>query len=202
MREDIFSRNVPGITEKLQSAVAAIAGCGGLGSNAAVALVRAGVGTLILADFDSVELSNLNRQHFFLADLGKKKTDALAVHLRNINPEVTLHLHAGTVTPDLVESIFGSADLLIEAFDRAEAKQWLIETWCTLFPDKPLVAASGLAGAGATGEIQIRKSGNLYICGDGVSDPEYAGLISARVALTANMQANIALALLAGVEPV
>lgn len=202
MSNDMFARNVPGITAKLHKATVAVAGCGGLGSNAAIALVRAGVGTLILADFDTVEASNLNRQHFFRSDLGEKKTDALAAHLRNINPDCTLNLHHVRLTPEHIESLFGSADLLIEAFDRAEEKQWLIETWCGLYPDKPIVAASGLAGVGASRAITLHRSGTLYICGDGVSDPEIEGLSSARVAMTANMQANITLALLCGKEPV
>ncbi|MBN2414354.1 sulfur carrier protein ThiS adenylyltransferase ThiF [bacterium] len=198
MNDDMFARNVPGMTERLQGAVVAVAGCGGLGSNAAVALARAGVGTLILADYDTVEPSNLNRQFFFRGDLGRTKTRALAAHLRNINPDISLHLYQVRLTPDQVDPLLGRADLLIEAFDRAEEKQWLIETWCTLFPEKPVIAASGLAGVGGTGALRVQQSGALYICGDGVSDPETEGLCSARVALTANMQANIALALLCG----
>jgi sulfur carrier protein ThiS adenylyltransferase len=126
----IFERNVPGTTEKLQKSTVGIAGCGGLGSNAAVALVRAGIGRLILADHDTVEASNLNRQHYFQGDIGKPKVEALAAHLRAINPDVDLALQDIELTPGVIAPIFADADLLIEAFDSADRKKWLIESWC------------------------------------------------------------------------
>ena len=91
--DSIFDRNVPGTTEKLAVVTVGIAGCGGLGSNAAVALARAGVGRLILVDHDRVELSNLNRQHYFQSDIGKAKVEALGLHLRAINPAIALEQH-------------------------------------------------------------------------------------------------------------
>ena len=92
-RNNIFERNCSGITEKLQQKTVAIAGLGGLGSNAAIALVRAGIGKLIIVDFDKVELSNLNRQHYFQSDLGRLKSEALRDHLININPDIKLEVH-------------------------------------------------------------------------------------------------------------
>ena len=197
MAHEIFSRNVPGTTEILQKATVAIAGCGGLGSNAAVSLVRAGVGCLILADFDVVEVSNLNRQYFFQSDIGKPKVEALAGHLRNINPQVQLVLHKVELTPELISNIFAEADLLIEAFDKAENKHWLIESWCTAFPKRPIIVGSGLSGCGSTETLKVHKSGNIYFCGDETTDMSL-GLCAPRVAIVANMQANIAVELLAG----
>ena len=191
----IFARNVPGMTERLQRAVVAIAGCGGLGSNAAVMLTRAGVGQLILADHDRVEWENLNRQHFFAADVGRPKVAALAQHLLAINPKVNLTLHELRLEPDTVDTLFGEARLLIEAFDDAAAKQWLVESWCTAYPERPVVSASGLAGFGRTEALQVRHAGNIHYCGDGFSDAA-VGLCSARVQLVAAMQANVAIALL------
>src|SRR5512133_1850392 len=98
-RPDIFARNVPGTTELLQHCSVGIAGCGGLGSNAAVALARAGVGTLIIADHDVVEASNLNRQHYFVQDIGLKKIDALSAHLKNINPDIEIFGFDVLLTP-------------------------------------------------------------------------------------------------------
>ena len=149
--DPIFERNVPGTTEKLQRATVGIAGCGGLGSNAAMLLARAGVGRLILADPDAVELSNLNRQHYFRSDVGRPKVEALADHLRAVDPAIALALHPAELAPGDVPKVFAEADLLVEAFDLAERKRWLIESWCRAFPGRPIVAASGLSGAGRTG---------------------------------------------------
>ncbi|MCK4549374.1 MAG: sulfur carrier protein ThiS adenylyltransferase ThiF [Candidatus Krumholzibacteria bacterium] len=193
----IFERNVPGSTEKLQKATVGIAGCGGLGSNAAVALVRAGIGRLILVDHDTVEASNLNRQHYFQQDIGNKKVEALAAHLRAINPEVDLVLHDVELTPKNMPGIYEEADLLIEAFDRADRKRWLIESWCVTYPDRPIVAASGVSGCGNTGAMKVHSSGNIHVCGDEQSEMTM-GLCAARVMMAASMEANVAIGLLIG----
>lgn len=191
----LFEKNVPGTTEILQQAAIGIAGCGGLGSNAAVALARAGAGSLILVDFDVVEESNLNRQYFFLSDVGKLKVLSLAGHLRAINPDIEIATHDVRLTPELVPGIFETADILIEAFDRAEDKRWLIETWCRHFPSRHIVCGNGLAGIGNTEKLRVLTSGTIHFCGDGESDMSM-GLCAARVAIAANMQANVALELL------
>ena len=197
----LFERNVPGTTEKLQRATIGVAGCGGLGSNAAVSLVRAGVGRLILADFDSVEISNLNRQQYFQPDVGRMKVDALACHLRAINPDVHLVLYKTELTPGNISDVFHNADLLIEAFDKAESKHWLIEAWCKAFPKRPVVVGSGVSGIGNTESLKLQKAGNVYLCGDGVSDMRM-GLCASRVAMAANMQANVAIAIVCGSEAI
>lgn len=191
----IFERNVPGMTEVLDRATIGIAGCGGLGSNAAMLLVRAGVGHLVLVDFDKVEESNLNRQHFFRSDIGKPKAAALAVHLRAINPAIRLDLHETMLSRETVTATFAPCDILIEAFDRAEAKEWLIEAWCAAYPDRPLIAASGLAGYGKSETMRVRRTGNIVMVGDGLSDMS-EGLCAARVMLAAALQANAAIELL------
>ncbi len=191
----IFSRNVAGMTEVLQQATVGIAGCGGLGSNAAMLLVRAGVGSLVLADFDRVEVSNLNRQFFFQSDIGKPKVSTLADHLHAINPAVRITVHEKKLSRETVAATFEKCDLLIEAFDRADAKEWLIEAWCGAYPARPIVAASGLAGYGKSETMQVRRSGNIVVVGDGVSDMS-EGLCAARVMIAAALEANEAIALL------
>ena len=168
---------------------------GGLGSNAAVALVRAGVGKLIIADFDKVELSNLNRQHYFQSDLGKKKTEALRDHLININPDIKLEVHNKKLEPPDIIKLFKNADVLIEAFDSADRKKWLIETWSKNFPQKPVISGNGLSGMGHTKDMKVIKAGQIYFCGDGASEMKM-GLLSSRVAIVANMQANVCIELL------
>ena len=195
--EKVFERNVPGLREILVKKTVAIAGCGGLGSNAAVALTRAGIGKLIIADFDKVELSNLNRQYYFLGDIGKYKTDAITAHLRAINPEIRLETHCLQLTPENVPELFKDADVLIEAFDRAESKVWLIETWCTHFPAKPIICGSGLSGVGATSSLKVHRAGSIVVCGDEQTDMSI-GLVSSRVAIAANMEVNEAIEILVG----
>ncbi len=192
----IFARNVEGLTALMQNAVVGIAGCGGLGSNIAVALTRAGIGKLILLDFDIIEPSNLNRQYFFLNDVGKLKVDALSKHLKNINSEIIIEKQIKQIDKEDTEKIFYPADILIEAFDRAESKKFLIESWVKAFPDKPVIVGNGLSGFGNTDLLKVQKVGNIYFCGDGFTNMDL-GLTSARVAIVANMQANLAIEIIA-----
>ncbi|HVP38874.1 MAG TPA: sulfur carrier protein ThiS adenylyltransferase ThiF [Candidatus Saccharimonadales bacterium] len=187
----IFDRNVPGSTGILSRSTVGIAGCGGLGSQAALSLARAGIGRLILVDFDRVQDSDLNRQLYFLEDVGRLKTEALSARLRSVNPEIRITARELRLDPAGVAQVFAEAEVLIEAFDRAESKRWLIEAWCRAFPDRPVVAASGVSGLGKTGALRVRRSGRIVMCGDGESDLS-EGLCAPRVAIVANMQANAA----------
>ncbi len=192
----LFARNVKGMTDNLQRRIIGVAGCGGLGSNAAVALVRAGVGRLVIADFDRVEISNLNRQHFFQNDLGQEKANVLAKHLKAINPNVKVDAHVIRLTPENTLGLFKNVDLMIEAFDQADAKKWLIETWCRAFPQRHLICGNGISGYGETDALHVLRAGsNLWFCGDGKTEMAM-GLCSARVSLVASMQANLAIELL------
>jgi sulfur carrier protein ThiS adenylyltransferase len=199
METDQFTRNVPGMTEVLGRRCIAVAGCGGLGSNAAVALVRAGIGRLILVDCDRVESSNLNRQAFDRNDLGMPKVEALARHLKDIHPGVNLVSHCQRLAPADVGPLLGDADLLIEAFDNAHDKHWLVHEWVRCFPGRPVVSGNGVAGMGRTDELKVVRAGNIWFCGDLHSSLEL-GLCSARVALVAAMQANVAIELLMNEE--
>ena len=192
---EIFSKNVSGMTEALSDAVIGIAGCGGLGSNIAVSLVRAGVENLIIADFDIIELSNLNRQYYFREDVGKKKVFILAEKLLQINPDCRINVIDKKLERSDIASLFNEADIMMEAFDKAESKQWLIEEWSTLYPKKPIISGNGIGGIGRLEKLKVKKVGSLYFCGDGESSDK-EGLCSARVAIVANMQSSIAIELL------
>jgi len=171
-----------------------IAGCGGLGSNCAAALARVRTGHLVLADFDRVEESNLNRQYFFRDQIGIPKVEALAENLKRINPEVSLSLHNCIVDKNNIKDLYQDCDIIVEAFDRAEMKHMLVETILELMPDKFIVTATGLAGWGRSNDLKVRRTGRLYICGDGVSETTDAEPpLAPRVAITANMQANTVL---------
>lgn len=193
--EEFASRNVPGTFERLQQACVGILGVGGLGSNVAASLVRAGVGRLILADHDMVERSNLNRQLFFQDQIGRRKVDAMAETLLRINPKVDLICHRARITPDNLRETFDRADLLVEALDAAKEKALLIEAWLMQMPDRMIVAASGLAGYGKTEDLTVRRVGRMIVCGDGQSDAAQ-GLCASRVGIVAQMQANTAVEIL------
>ncbi|RCK80318.1 MAG: Sulfur carrier protein adenylyltransferase ThiF [Candidatus Ozemobacter sibiricus] len=196
------ARHTPGVHARLKRATVGIAGCGGLGSTVAVALARVGIGTLILADFDVVEPSNLNRQQFFVDQIGQRKVEALAATLARINPAVRVVPHAVRVVPDNVAALFGPVDVLVEAFDRADQKAMLFETVQREFPDKPLVMGLGMAGWGRNDLLGVRRSGSLSICGDDLAEAgPHAGLMAPRVGVVAHLQANQVMEILLGPDP-
>ncbi len=194
----MVARHTPGVHEKIKGAAVGIAGLGGLGSSIAVALARVGVGKLILADFDVVEPSNLNRQQYFIDQLGMTKAAALEQNLMRVNPYVNYESHCVRVTPENVTTLFGEVDVMVEAFDRADQKAMLLQS----FKGAPLVAASGLAGYGSGETIGVRKMGkHIYVVGDlETGAAPGCGLMAPRVGIAAHMQANLVLRLLLGEE--
>jgi len=180
--------------EKLRNTCIGIAGCGGLGSNCAMALARAGVGRLVIADFDTVTPENLGRQYYFRDQVGQKKVLALKENIGKVNPDIDVQVHDVCLGPDEVLHIFKDCQVIIEAFDRADMKLMIIETVTERFPDKFIVAGSGLAGYGGNNELRTRRLGNLFICGDETSEvSEELPPLAPRVGVVAAMQANQAL---------
>ena len=186
--------------ERFQRATVAVCGLGGLGSHIAVSLARAGVGTLLLLDVDKVDLSNLNRQQYKASQIGWEKPLALAENLKEINPYLGLECHTLRLTPENIPSLLQKADVICEAFDKAEEKAMLVNTVLEQLPQVTVVAASGMAGLGTGNSIRTWKVGKrLYLCGDGKSDVEDAGnLFAPRVMLCAAHQALAVLRVLAG----
>ena len=180
----------------LERAKIGVAGLGGLGSNVITHLVRAGIRRFVAADFDVVSASNLNRQFFFADQIGRKKTQALAENLRRIAPDLELDFRDLRLTAANVPELFSECDVVVEAFDKADAKTMLISALANT--GIPVVAASGLAGFGKSNDIRVRKAGqNLYLVGDLISgvSPELAPA-SPRVGIAAAMEANTVVALL------
>jgi len=195
--------HLPAAAAKLQGAKVGIAGAGGLGSNLAMYLARMGIGYLHIIDFDRVELSNLNRQHYFLTDVGQPKAEALRHYLLEVNPFLEVRTEVLQVTAENAAELFGEVDIICEAFDRPEAKAMLVSTLREKFPHKPLVAVSGLAGFGPANEIQTRQVGkNFYLVGDGKTELEGQPLSSARVAIAAAHEAQVVARLVLGLEAV
>ena len=181
------------------SATVAICGLGGLGSNIAISLARAGIGKLILIDFDRVDITNLHRQQYKADQIGMYKTDALAENLREINPYIEIETNTERITEANAVKLLQSADIICEAFDDAECKAMLTNTVLSEMPDKYLVAASGMAGMGTTNSIKTRKiTSRFYLCGDEMSEvSDGIGLVAPRVALCAAHQAHTVLRILA-----
>jgi len=199
----LTARHTPGVHAVVKGATVGIAGVGGLGSAIAIALVRTGIGHLIIADFDVVEPSNLNRQQYFLDQIGLPKVYALRDTLARVNPHVRITACHLRLTPANIKDVFGHAQVLVEAFDQAEQKVMLVETFAAAFPDRPIVTGSGMAGFGPANTIATRRvAGNLYLCGDGrTAAAPGTGLMAPRVGIAAHHQANAVLRLLLGQAP-
>ena len=185
---------------RIEAARVGVAGAGGLGSNCLAHLVRCGVRRFVIADFDTVSESNLNRQFFFADQLGMPKVEAVAANLRRINPALELELYPERVTAENAVRRFGSCAVTVEAFDDPDAKTMLIRALLPL--GRPVVAASGIAGWGRSNAMRVQRIGKqLYMAGDratGISEetPPY----SPRVGIAAAQQANTVMALILGVE--
>lgn len=198
--EALIARHGQELHNRFSSATAAICGLGGLGSNIAIALARAGIGRLILVDFDRVDITNLHRQQYKAEQIGEYKTEALAANLLEISPYTEVKGVTEKVTEDNFLELLEGADIVCEAFDNAEAKAMLVNGVLQKLPECYLVAASGMAGMGSPNRIETRRiTDRFYLCGDGVSDVEETmGLVAPRVMLCAAHQAQTVLRILAG----
>jgi len=194
----LYARHTPGVHNKVKAASVGIMGLGGLGSLVAVALARVGVGHLLLADFDLVEPSNLNRQQYFIDQIGEKKTEALKHNLERINPYLRIDTIDVVLTEKLIPELFKEVDVLAECFDGAEMKAAALR--CVLGPlaGKGFVGASGLAGYEDSNIIRTRKiRDRVYLVGDGETEAKPGqGLMAPRVGVAAHHQANQVLRLL------
>ena len=187
---------------KLRSAKVAVAGLGGLGSNIAVMLARSGIGKLLLVDFDVVDVTNLNRQMYFIPQLGKPKAEALPEILRQINPYLTYEAVCVKVTPENVRELFADYPIVCEAFDKPDQKAMLVRELLTQCPETTVVSGNGMAGYGDTNEIRTQQMmRRLYVCGDQSTDVGNGiGLVAPRVAACAAHEANKVLQLIMQAE--
>lgn len=184
--------------KSFEASTVAICGLGGLGSNIAFALARAGIGKLILIDFDRVDITNLHRQQYKATQIGMSKTDALKENLFEIAPYVAIETHNVRISENNAAEFLEKTDIICEAFDDAECKAMLVNLVLERMPEKYLVAASGMAGMGSANTIQTRRiSKRFYLCGDGTSDVlEAESLVASRVMLCAAHQAHTVLRIL------
>lgn len=198
----MVARHTPFVHEKLKKAKIGIAGLGGLGSNAAVALARMGVGKLLLVDFDIVEPSNLNRQYYFIRHIGMKKVEAMKEIIEQCNPFVEVEAVDIFLEENNIKEIFRDSDIIIEAFDNPACKATLVSTVLRSLKDKKLIAASGVSGFLTANSVVTRKlKDNFYMTGDLSTEAGIGcGLMASRVAVAANHEANAAVRLILGEE--
>ena len=187
------------VSRKLKGSFVGVAGAGGLGSNIAMALARAGVGHLLIIDFDRVEASNLNRQYFFLDQVGDLKVEALKKNIQRAVNGCDVDMINRKLEKGFMADPFRDVDVVVEALDLASTKVSFIEEILLGLPGKPIVAASGVAGIGGSERIRQQRYDDLYI----VEDPQALSseedvLLCPKVGQFAHHQANIVLEILVG----
>ncbi|NLP05336.1 sulfur carrier protein ThiS adenylyltransferase ThiF [Candidatus Fermentibacteria bacterium] len=192
---EIFRDNPPGTAEKLSLCRAGIAGAGGIGSNAALLLARSGIGSLVIADFDRVETANLNRQAYRADQAGRLKVEALSENLALIDPGLEVLAFPVRLDRSNICGIFEGCHVLVEALDLDESKHMLLECWMRGLPDVPIVAVSGIAGAGPAEEIVTDRRRGLSIVGDRHSHLR-SGTLATRVGVAAALAAHEAVRIL------
>jgi len=193
----LIARHTPNVHNKLKKGKIAILGLGGLGSNIAISLARIGVGQLVLVDFDVVEPSNLNRQQYFIDDIGKYKTQAMYENISKINPFINIKTYNMLVNKENM-NVFNDVDIIIEAFDNPKYKAQISNYVLINMKDKYLIASSGMAGYYDSNIIKTKKiREKFYICGDLVNEAKIGeGLMAPRVSICANHMANLAMQIL------
>ncbi|MDD5120757.1 MAG: sulfur carrier protein ThiS adenylyltransferase ThiF [Candidatus Omnitrophica bacterium] len=178
--------------KKIQSVRIGLAGLGGLGSNCALNLVRVGFKNLTIVDFDKVVPSNLDRQFYFLNQVGMDKVAALKRNLLKVNPELDLELIKRKINKNNVTEIFSGCDVVVECLDRAAYKKMLVEQLLSL--DKFVVAVSGVAGIGSSDDIKVHRIKDKFVLvGDLQSDIRDKPALSPRVNIAAAKQADLVL---------
>lgn len=195
LKQFIVSRHSPEVVKKVENTKVAILGLGGLGSNIAIQLARTGIKHLRLIDFDIVDPTNINRQNYFLDQIGSKKTKATLENLKRVNPYIDIEIHDVYLEPANYDEYLKDMDIVVEAFDNPICKADLTRYFMQNETKQYLVTASGMAGYYSSNSIVTAKlRNNIYICGDRTSAAkEFDGLMSPRVSIVAGHQSNCVL---------
>lgn len=188
IREKILKRQDSLDNEIFKNSKVSVLGCGGLGSNIAMILARAGIGEINLYDFDTIEYSNLNRQNYNIDEIGLKKTETTKKRLKETLPYVKVNTKEIYLNKDNMDSIINDSDYFIEAFDNRESKAMVFD-YFTIKKDKYLFTASGMAGLGDLSDIKIKRFSNITMVGDFKSDANKDGLYLAYVSIMASLEA-------------
>jgi len=176
-----------------------LVGLGGLGCPAARYLAGAGIGTLMLADRDRVERSNLPRQTLYAeADVGRLKVDAAIAHLAQVDASVQF---TGLHTAEATLAAVREADVVLDCTDNFEAR-FALNRACVM-ARKPLVSGAAIRWEGQIAAFDLRRGGPCYAClypdtGESAEACEDAGIVGPVVGVVGAMQALLALQLLLG----
>ncbi|MDO5103401.1 MAG: tRNA threonylcarbamoyladenosine dehydratase [Lautropia sp.] len=143
--------------QRLSLSHVAIFGIGGVGSFAAEAIARSGVGEMSIVDFDSIDISNLNRQiPALMGTVGKSKVSVMAERILQINPQIKLHIFDKKYLPENSDEFFAAAfDFVIDAIDIITSKIFLIKT-CKE-KNIPIISSMGMGNKIDPTRIQITK---------------------------------------------
>jgi sulfur carrier protein ThiS adenylyltransferase len=198
----LTARHTPGIQNKIRTSKIAILGLGGLGSAVACAMTKIGIGKMLLSDYDVVEPSNLNRQHYYIDQIGLPKTQALEQNLLRMHPSVSLELIDEQLIETRLPQLFSEVDVLVECFDDPKMKAATLRSVLTVMKKVSYVGSSGMAGFGENNTIITRKlHPGIYIVGDETSEARPGmGLMAPRVGIAAHHMANQTLRILLGAE--
>lgn len=148
---------------KLARAHVVVLGVGGVGSWAAEALARAGIGALTLVDFDRIAPSNLNRQvHALTSTIGRLKVEVMAERLIQINPALTIHTHAERLLPEALPDYLADGDFTIDCIDDVQAKVALA-LW-HLEHSKRIVSSMGTGNKLGTHPFKIADISKTSVC--------------------------------------
>lgn len=142
-----------------------VVGLGGVGAYAAEMLVRAGIGELTIADADTVGESNINRQLIALhSTIGRNKTDVLAERLRDINPQIVLHIHAEYIRDEKTYELLDESryDYIVDCIDTLSPKVNLIAG--ALERGYPLVSSMGAGAKTDPTQIEVKDIGRSHHC--------------------------------------
>jgi molybdopterin-synthase adenylyltransferase len=189
--------------ERLRRSRVLIAGLGGLGSPVALYLAAAGVGELVLADFDRVDLSNLQRQIIHdTAAIGDLKIDSAARRIAAINPDVHVRLVPDPLTPETLPALLADVDLVCDCSDNF-ALRFALNAACVA-GQKPLVSGAAIRMDGQVTVFDTRQADSpCYRClyqeeGEDALRCSETGVLSPLVGMIGSTQASEAIKLLAG----
>ena len=189
--------------EALAGARVLVVGCGGLANPAALYLAGAGVGELVLADDDAVELSNLHRQVAFRGkDVGQSKAEALKAELQALNSDVSVQAHTVRVDADWLDREVASATVVLDCTDNFATRQSINQACVT--HRTPLVSGAAIRMDGQLAVFDLRQPDSAcYACvyGDGTDGDlacSQAGIVGPVVGVVGTLQALAAMQVLLG----
>lgn len=182
----------------IQAKRVGIGGAGGLGSNAAMILVRSGFKNIEILDQDVIDASNLNRQQYFYDEIGLPKVEVTKKRLLDINPDANIIIHQTKWTEDNAPQFFKGADFIVEAFDVLDFKFRFADYYRKRFA--VVISGVGMAGLLEKKPMTVKKIGNLYICGDRTTNSHDGHPpMAPRVTQCAAMMAEVILDLTLGI---